>query len=67
VKRYAYDPRWIQTRYANPCHQCGKQIDRRARAYWFPRTRSLFCETCGEEHDRRFQAEAWDEENNRCM
>lgn len=58
--RYAGDPRWIAARFASQC-QCGSGIKRGDRIYYFPRTKTVFCQTCGEPAHARFVSEAQDE------
>ena len=63
MPRYKDDPRWIDTRYPATCRQCGKPIKRGDRAFYYPRTRALYCEAddCGGQADRDFNAAAMDE------
>ena len=35
--------------------------------YYFPRNRTILCETCGEPEAARFNADAWHEDNNTCL
>lgn len=67
MPRYPGDPRWITTRYPSECAGCKSKLPKGARAYYFPKNRTIFCETCGEPRAARFNAEAWDEENNTCL
>ncbi len=67
MARYAADPRWITTRYPGECKGCRSKIPKGARVYYFPRSRTILCESCGEPEAARFNAEAWDEDNNTCL
>ena len=63
MPRYKDDPRWIETRYPCTCANCGKQIKKRDPAFYYPRTRALYCEAdeCGGQASRDFHAAAMDE------
>lgn len=61
MRRYHNDPKWITARFASRCDQCGAEIKKGDRLYWFPRGKRGYCETHGQEHAARFEAEAFDE------
>ncbi len=54
------DPHWITARYAGTC-KCGAAIAAGSRSFYWPKVRSLECESCGDTSDRRFAAEVQDE------
>lgn len=56
------DPRIIIVRYGCKCHKCGKAINKGDFAYYYPRTKDLFCE-CGKTDFDNFVLSAIDEEN----
>lgn len=66
-KRYSRDPKWITAKFNSTCNDCAAPISKGANAFYFPATKAIHCAECGEEHSRRFDAEAWDEENNVCF
>ena len=63
MPQYRDDPRWIEARYPGRCHQCGREITKGARAFYYPKGRTLFCEAdaCGGAASRDFEAAAMDE------
>ncbi len=63
MPKYQGDPRWINTRYPCTCANCGKAIKRGDNAFYYPRTRALYCEAdeCGGQANRDFHAAAMDE------
>ena len=69
MPRYAGDPRWIEARYPGKCAGagCGAAIPKKARAYYFPKGRILYCTKCGEQKAAEFAAAAADEDNNYCL
>lgn len=58
-KTYKMDPYWTTGRFGN-CAECGKPVKGK-RIFYFPATKTAYCEACGEKHARRFDAEAFDE------
>ena len=64
MTRYRKDPRWIVTRYAGTCQGCAAPIGPGERAFWYPLTRDLLCDSvrCGQREALEFQAAADDEE-----
>ena len=64
MRRYAGDPRWITTRYRGTCAHCAGPIPKGAAAYYYPRTRDLFCNkaSCGQAEAVDFVSHAMDEE-----
>jgi len=59
--RYSGDPRWITVRRPAHCAHCDTLIQRGDSAFYYPRTRELYCSICGDVEARRFRAEAFDE------
>lgn len=62
-KNYNQDPRWIVARFAGKCSRCGSPIGRGSRGFYYPKTKTLYCEApaCGAQESARFDAEAADE------
>lgn len=62
--RYSGDPRWITTRYRGTCANCAAPIRRGEAAFYYPRTRDLFCnkQNCGPTEASLFYSAAADEE-----
>lgn len=46
-KTYSGDPYWLTLKYPGYCNKCHKALARGERAYYYPRTRSMFGESCG--------------------
>jgi len=42
------DPRWIRTRWPGTCAACRAPIPAHHHAFYYPRTRALYCAPCGE-------------------
>jgi hypothetical protein len=58
------DPFWLTSRFAGKCAKCGAQIRKGDRVFYYPSTRSIFCEKrdeCGPAHSREFDASRSDE------
>lgn len=58
------DPRWITASYTSKCSRAGCPtvvIPKGARAFYYPLTRSMLCETCGKTAERDFNAQLFDE------
>lgn len=53
---YSGDPRWITAKFSSNCSHCGKKINRGDRIFYYPRTKSVFCEgpSCGKHCERDF-------------
>jgi hypothetical protein len=63
-RRAGNDPRWITTAYTAKCARPGCPlgvIPKGARAYYYPLTRAMYCETCGQDAERDFSAHLFDE------
>jgi len=59
---YAGDPRWITVRYSGECRGCKRTIKRGEDAFYYPRTKSLYCKgACGQAASRDFESCAEDE------
>ena len=61
---YHNDPRWIDARYACTCRRCKRTIGRGERMYYYPATKSTYCnrDTCGRQEAREFESAKADEE-----
>ena len=61
--RYAKDPYWTKARFVSKCSKCGGSIKKGADIFYYPRTRSVFCESdnCGGAASRDFESCAFDE------
>lgn len=55
------DPHWITARWDGQCAKCGGKVVKNQRAFYYPATRSLYCQTCGQQGARDFEAAAFDE------
>lgn len=64
--RYKNDPRQIAVRYPCNCSKCNSKLPKGALAYYWPRTRTILCETCGEPEYRGFLSSAADEDVLAC-
>ena len=62
-KRYARDPRWLTVKYACKCSKCGRDIKKGEEAFYYPSTRSMYCDhaTCGGAASADFESCAFDE------
>ena len=58
-RKYAMDPRWMIARFGK-CLQCGTSIKDK-RAFYYPRSKDIYCEKCGEAASRDFESCAMDE------
>jgi len=41
------DPYWMTVKYPAQCHKCHKPINKGEKAFYYPKTRSMYGETCG--------------------
>jgi hypothetical protein len=60
---YRGDPYWLNARFDSQCKKCGKKIKKGDRIFYYPKTKSPYCEKpCGElaEKDFRNMTEAED-------
>ena len=53
---YRRDPRWISAKFNSVC-DCGSQIKRGERIYYYPATRTAVCEKCGKIGEISLRAE----------
>jgi len=53
------DPYWLTARFGQ-CAEC-KAALKGKRAFYYPLSKTAFCEKCGEKHSAEFQAAAFDE------
>ena len=61
---YAGDPKWITVRYSGECRKCRRTIKRGEEAFYYPRTKSLYCKgECGDAAERDFESCVADEDN----
>ena len=67
--RYAGDPRWITARFRSQCAGCGEPVAKGDRAFYFPRSRTVYGDACGCANDQSadFEAARFDEANNACL
>jgi hypothetical protein len=56
---YKNDPRWITAKYGK-CKECGCQLKGK-KAFYYPKTREIFCEKCGEKHSKDFDSACFDQ------
>ena len=68
MTRYRGDPRWMTARFAGRC-EYGAEIAPGDPVFYFPHGKKLFGEACGRgaEASAKFEAEAFDEDNNRSL
>jgi len=64
MRRHPADPRWLTTKYRGTCASCAGPIPKGASAFYYPRTRQLFChkQSCGQAEARDFVSHAMDED-----
>ena len=65
-KTYGGDPYWLTLKYPGHCDKCHKPLARGERAYYYPRTRSMFGEACGhgQEAEQDFHSQVEMEEGH---
>lgn len=56
MPKHQGDPRWIDVKYPKVCAKsgCNKTIKVGERAFYYPNSKSLFCETHGQEAEADF-------------
>ena len=54
---YNQDPRWIKARFNSNCHKCQEQIEKGDDILYYPKGKTVYCETCGMPEWKTFQAE----------
>jgi hypothetical protein len=59
--RYKNDPKWIKAKYYSKCSKCQKEILKQTNCYWYPLSKSVYCECCGKQESANFEAMAFDE------
>jgi ribosomal protein L44E len=59
---YRGDPYWLNARFDSFCKKCNKKIKKGSKIFYYPRSKSAYCEECGKhaEKDFRNMAEAED-------
>ena len=56
---FAGDPHWITAHYDGKCSECGTEIKKGDRAFYFPNGKKILCEAvCGRAAHERFVEEA---------
>jgi hypothetical protein len=62
-KAYSGDPRWLEAKQPSRCKKCGRDINAGERVYYYPKTKTVYCdgEDCGKQAARDFEAAAFDE------
>lgn len=62
TKSYTGDPYWTTARFKSTCKKCGGDIVKGERIFYYPRTKTVYCEdaACGDAayHDFMTMAEA---------
>jgi len=58
-KSYSNDPRWINAKFGY-CKECNVNVKNK-RAFFYPKTKDIYCEKCGEINSRDFESCAFDE------
>ncbi|NQU52161.1 MAG: hypothetical protein HQ522_06435 [Bacteroidetes bacterium] len=59
---YKGDPRRITALFNSTCSKCKNRIKKSSRAYYWPNTKTVMCETCGLPEYNQFLSMAADEE-----
>jgi len=53
-KRYSRDPHWLSAKFGSSCKKCGNHIKTGDRIFYYPSTKSAYCEICGKSAERDF-------------
>ena len=56
---YKGDPFWLFAKFGK-CKECGTNL-KGSRAFYYPRTKDIFCEKCGQKHSADFESCKFDE------
>lgn len=56
------DPFWITAKWTDVCESCGEKIRKGSKAFYYPRTKAIFCERDGLKEAESFNAAVQDEE-----
>ena len=63
--RYGGDPFWLTAKFSGKCARksCGRVIPAGGRAFYYPRTKALYCDSpgCGQAESSSFESAAADE------
>lgn len=60
---YSGDPRWLTAKYPASCKKCGRQIKPGERMFYYPQTKTVYCDgECGQAASRDFGSAAFDDE-----
>ena len=63
--KYKGDPYWLYAKFGL-CKECTTNIKGK-RAFFYPKTKDIFCEKCGEKHYQDFVSIAEDEDLYNCF
>ena len=63
MRAYPRDPYWLQTKFNSNCSRCKATIRKGARAYYYPNSKSILCDSddCGGDAARQFESMRFDE------
>ena len=61
--RYRGDPYWTTAKFSSRCRNCGKQISKGDNIFYYPKGKSVYCDSegCGGQESRSFEAAVFDE------
>lgn len=60
MARYWKDPYWLTARFGQ-CEECKTPL-RGKQAFYYPKTKTVYCEDCGDKHSRDFESCKFDED-----
>ena len=53
-KRYSRDPHWLNAKFGSYCKKCNKSIKTGEKIFYYPATKSAYCEICGSYAEKDF-------------
>ncbi len=53
-KRYSRDPHWLNAKFGSYCKKCNKTIKTGDKIFYYPATKSAYCELCGSYAEKDF-------------
>ena len=60
-RRKNLDPRWITAKFNSQCKECRQAVKKNSPAFWYPLTKTIFCEQCGSREYKTYVAITHDE------
>lgn len=61
-RNYPRDPYWTKARFVSHCRKCEIEIKKGNKIFYYPNTKSVYCETCGQSASADFACCLQDEE-----